>query len=254
MPQFTSHDGIEIAYYEWGTPGPLPPVLLHHGFISNATSNWVTPGVVRALTDTGRQVVALDARGHGASDKPHDPGRYGEDTMAQDLRQLIDLLGVAQVDLVGYSMGAVVALIAASQDARIRRLVVGGVGGGLVEPGAWDRRRTFMTAVAAALRAADPSTIPDPVAQAFRAFADYVGGDREALAACAAAVHVTDIPLNRITAPTLVIAGDSDPIAARPEVLAAAIPNARVVILPGDHLAVVRNSRFAPAIVEFLAG
>jgi pimeloyl-ACP methyl ester carboxylesterase len=254
MARFTSRDGIEIAYYEWGTPGPLPPVLLHHGFISNAASNWVTPGVVSALTTAGRQVVALDARGHGASDTPHDPGMYGEDKMAQDLRQLIDRLGAAQVDLVGYSMGAIVALIAASQDTRIRRLVVGGVGGGLVEPGAPDRRRALMTAVAAALRTPDPATITDPLAQAFRAFADFVGGDREALAAQAASVHPTQIPLDRITAPTLVIAGDSDPLAVRPEVLAAAIPNARVLILPGDHLGVVRNPRFAPAIVEFLAG
>src|ERR1035438_9843763 len=116
----------------WGAAGALPPVFLHHGFIANADINWVRPGIVAALTNAGRQVVALDARGHGSSDKPHDPSYYGEEKMARDLRQLFDSIGAVRVDLVGYSMGAIVSLIAASQDERIRRLVVGGVGSGVV--------------------------------------------------------------------------------------------------------------------------
>src|SRR5260370_37363515 len=142
MPRLSSLDGNKISYQEWGAAGTLPPVLLHHGFLSNATSNWVTPGVVAALSDAGRQVIALDARGHGASGKPHDPSVYGEGKMAQDLRQLVDVAGAAQVDLVGYSMGALVALLAASQDARIHRLVVGGIGAGVLDLGGWESRRT----------------------------------------------------------------------------------------------------------------
>jgi pimeloyl-ACP methyl ester carboxylesterase len=253
MPYFTTRDGLEIAYHVWGTPGPRPPVLLHHGYISNTTNNWVTPGVVSALTDAGRQVVALDARGHGASSKPHDPRWYGEDKMAQDVSQLIDRLGASQVDLVGYSMGAFVALIVASQDARIRRLVIGGVGGSLVGRDALEQRRATLPVIAAALRTPDPATTTNPAVQAFRAFADYVGGDREALAACAEGGIATPIPFDRIAAPTLLIVGDSDILAAAPEALAAAIPHAQVLILSGDHLGAVRNSRFAPAIVEFVA-
>jgi pimeloyl-ACP methyl ester carboxylesterase len=82
---------------------------------------------------------------------------------------------------------------------------------------------------------------------------DRVGADREALAAHASTVRSIQIPLNQITAPTLVIAGDNDAFAARPEVLAASIPNARFLLLPGDHLSVVPTSQFASAIVEFLA-
>ncbi len=202
MDRFTSFDGVEIAYQTWGTAGPLPPVILHHGFIVDATINWVRPGVVTALTNAGRHVVALDARGHGASSKPHDPSFYGEEKMVQDLRHLFTLVGATSIDLVGYSMGAIVSLIAASQDARIRRLVVGGVG----------------------------------------AFAAHV-----------VSLHESHISLNRITAPTLVIAGDNDPVAVRPELLASSISNARVLLLPGDHLSVVSTPRFASAIVEFLA-
>ncbi|HEX6817462.1 MAG TPA: alpha/beta hydrolase [Ktedonobacterales bacterium] len=256
MQSFTASDGTRIAYDEWGRETGdtgLPPVVLHHGFIANANLNWVGPGVVNALTSAGRRVVALDARGHGASDKPHDASFYGEERMAADLRQLFDILGAPQVDLVGYSMGALVSLVVASQDARVRRLVVGGVGAGAAEAGGVSSRVLSRDAIAAALLAKDPASISDPVGALFRSFAERVGGDREALAASAAAHHVTSIPLAQITAPTLVIAGRQDQLAARPEVLANAIPNARLKLIPGDHLAAVLDPQFAPSIVEFLA-
>lgn len=259
MQSFMASDGTRIAYDEWGREAAntgLPPVVLHHGFIANATLNWVGPGVVSALTRAGRHVVALDARGHGASDKPHDPSFYGEERMAADVRQLIDILGTPQVDLVGYSMGALVSLVVASQDrqdARVRRLVVGGVGAGATETGGVNSSLLSREAVAAALLAENPADIADPAGALFRRFADRVGGDREALAASAAARHITGIPLAQITAPTLVIAGTEDQLAARPEVLASAIPNARLKRIPGDHLAAVLDPQFAPAIVAFLA-
>jgi pimeloyl-ACP methyl ester carboxylesterase len=253
MERFTAFDGIEIAYQAWGTAGTLPPVLLHHGFIANANINWVQPGIVAALTDAGRQVVALDARGHGASNKPHDPSFYGEEKMARDLRQLFDIVGAPRIDLVGYSMGAIVSLIAASQDERIRRLVVGGVGAGVVERGGVDTRTISGATLVNAMRVQDPNTITDPTARAFRAYADLVGGDREALAAQAVSRHASSIPLHQIKAPTLLITGDNDPLAARPEILASSIPDAQTLLLPGDHLTIVRDPRFASAIVEFLA-
>src|SRR5215469_1926826 len=167
MPKFTSVDGLEIAYQTWGDTGPLPAVLLHHGFIANTDINWVRPGIVEALTRAGRQVVALDARGHGASGKPYNPAFYGEDKMARDLMQLIDLVvgeerGQSVVDLAGYSMGAIVSLITASQDTRIRRLVVGGVGAGIVEQDGLDTRAAASGRIVSALRAPDPGGIDQP--------------------------------------------------------------------------------------------
>ncbi|MDQ2903127.1 MAG: alpha/beta hydrolase [Chloroflexota bacterium] len=253
MERFTSFDGIEIAYQVWGTGGTLPLIFLHHGFIANANINWVQPGIVAALTNAGRQVVALDARGHGESDKPHDPSFYGEEKMAQDLRQLFDIMRATHVDLVGYSMGAIVSLITASQDEHIRRLVVGGVGAGVVNRGGVNTRTLSGAALADAMHVQDADTITDPTARAFRAYADRVGGDREALAAQAVSRHASHIPLNQIKAPTLLITGDNDQLAARPEILASAISDAQTLLLPGDHLSIVRLPRFASAIVEFLA-
>src|SRR3954467_11335483 len=106
MPKFRSDDGTEIYYRCWGT-GQEIPVVLHHGFVADSELDWVASGVVADLVAGGRTVVAPDARGHGRSGKPHDPGYYGEARMARDLSLLIDELGVRAVDLVGYSMGAV---------------------------------------------------------------------------------------------------------------------------------------------------
>ena len=256
MPRFSSFDGIEITYQEWEADAEsalLPPVVLHHGFIADANLNWVGPGVIEALVRAGRRVLALDARGHGASEKPHDPSFYGEEKMAADLRRLFDLSGAPQVDLVGYSMGGAVSLLTASQDARVRRLVVGGVGARLVERSGLDSRAAARGAIASALRASDAASIQDPIAVRFRALADYVGTDREALAACAEASFSSTIPFSQITAPTLVLVGDEDAIAERPEVLAAAIPHSQLRVITGDHLSAVTNPAFAPAIVEFLA-
>lgn len=262
MPRFSSFDGTEIMYQEWGTDAAdatpaarMPPVVLHHGFIADANLNWVAPGVVAALVRAGRRVLALDARGHGASGKPHDPSFYGEDKMAADLRRLFDLTRAPQIDLAGYSMGAIVSLLTASQDARVRRLVVGGVGGGLVERQGLVASQATPAArgsIAAALRAPDAASIQNPIAMRFRALADRVGTDREALAACAEASFTSTIPFDQITAPTLVLVGDADPLATRPEALAAAIPQAQLRVIAGDHLSAVLNPAFAPAIVDFL--
>ncbi|MGI8331996.1 alpha/beta fold hydrolase [Actinomadura scrupuli] len=254
MNRLSSFDGTSLAYRVWDGDSALPPVVLHHGFVVDTEVNWVITGIVDALRAAGRTVVGLDARGHGASGKPHDPQRYGEETMARDLVLLLDVLGAPEVHLVGYSMGAVVSLVAASRDPRITRLVVGGVGAGIVEVGGVDTRAMPLGAVIAALTADEPSALDDPGAAGFRALADGTGADRAALAAHAAAVRPLDIPLAAISAPTLVLAGDADPLAARPEVLAAAIPGARLALVPGDHLTAVPEPRFAASIVEFLAG
>ena len=251
---YRSWDQIEIAYQEWGEETESVPVVLHHGFIANAEANWVATGVVEALLGAGRRVIAPDARGHGRSEKPHDPGRYGEQRMARDLAVLFELIGASQIDLVGYSMGAVVSLIFASEGDRVRRLVLGGVGSGIIECGGVDRRAVPNEAIVEALEAADPAQIPEPGAAAFRTLADALDGDRKALAAQARAVFRGEIALQRIAAPTLVLAGEADPLAIRPEVLAEAIPEARLRILSGDHVGAIADPGFKQSIVEFLAG
>jgi pimeloyl-ACP methyl ester carboxylesterase len=253
---FKTWDGLEIAYQEWGEvqTGGLPPVVLHHGFVASADANWVATGVVDALTTAGRRVIAADARGHGRSEKPHDPDRYGEDRMARDLAVLLDTIDAQQIDLVGYSMGAIVSLIFASTEERVRRLVIGGVGSGVIECGGVDRRAVPNDAIIQALSADDPSSLEvAPAAVAFRQLADALGSDREALVAQASSIHRGGVALERILAPTLLLTGDTDPLAIRPQVLADAIPEATLKMLTGNHIEALGDPRFRQSIVNFLA-
>ncbi|WNV74672.1 alpha/beta fold hydrolase [Geodermatophilus sp. DSM 44513] len=245
-------DGVEVAVHRWGVPGDRPPVYLQHGFVADTRLNWVGTGTVRVLLSAGREVVGVDARGHGRSDKPHDPAAYGELRMADDLRRVADALGHDCLDLAGYSMGATVAMLTAATDRRVRRLVVGGAGAAFVEPGSAEHHRVLMAGLATALETADVTEVRDPATVAFRRMADALGADRWALAAHARAVHTRAVDLAAITAPTLVLTGDADPLAGRPEALAAAIPGARVTLVPGDHSTALRTPAFAAALTDFL--
>ena len=82
-----SSDGVRIAY---DVHGEGEPVLLVHGFASSAAVNWGSTGWIDLLKKAGRQVIALDNRGHGASEKLYDPALYDASTMAEDLRRLED--------------------------------------------------------------------------------------------------------------------------------------------------------------------
>src|SRR5262245_63969132 len=252
VQRFEAQDGIHIAYRQWNAQAKGIPVVLHHGFAADGALNWEAPGVVAALVEAGRWVVAIDARGHGSSDKPHDPARYGEATMARDLMALADRLGVDRYDLVGYSMGGIVSVLVAAQDVRVRRLVVGGIGAAVVELGGVDTRALPNLELAAGLEAADADSVAHPAAKAFRAFAELLRGDLLALAAQARSLNHSPIALQRIAVPTLVLAGESDPLAERPEVLARAIPGAELRLLQGDHLGAINDPAFIASIRDFV--
>jgi len=254
MESFESWDGLRIAYSHYGrAETDQPRVVLHHGFAASGHLNWVLPGVVDALVRAGRRVTTIDARGHGDSEKPHNSERYGEVNMSKDLVGLFDHLGEPAYDLVGYSMGAVVALITAVKEPRIRRLVIGGVGAGVVECGGVDARVLPPEAIAEALGTDDPRSIRHPGARAMRALADHSGADRRALQAQCSAVHREPIALSAIMVPTLLLAGDDDPLAQRPEVLAGAINDARTVMVRGGHEEAVADPCFAEQVVRFIA-
>lgn len=248
---FTSFDGTGIAFGRWAGDGSS--VVLHHGFAADAHVNWVRPGIVDRLVDAGFAVIALDARGHGRSDKPHATEAYGEPTMARDVSALADHLGLESYHQVGYSMGGIVSLFVALGDPRVRGLVVGGIGAGVVEVGGLDTREIRREAIAEALLDDDPDGVPSPAAARFRAFAESTGADLVALAACARAAFQSRVAPEGITAPTLVVAGERDDLARRPEVLAGAIAGAELRVVPGDHLGAVGQPALAEAIVSFLA-
>lgn len=252
LENFVADDGIRVSFYRWGIDDSYVPVVLHHGFAASTDTNWMATGVIGALLKADRSVISIDARGHGHSEKPHDADYYGEARMARDLRGLLGQLGVKEFDLFGYSMGAIVSLIVASEDNRVRKLLVGGIGEGVLATGGVDLRVMDREAVVAALLTDDPTTISAPGVAAFRAFAESTGSDLKALAAQASRMFDQTIELKRIAAETLVLAGDKDALARHPEKLAAAIPRAHAISVPGDHLGVTREPGFIAAAIEFL--
>jgi pimeloyl-ACP methyl ester carboxylesterase len=246
MPYFT-HEGIEIAFLD---EGEGEPIVLVHGFASNKEVNWVLPGWVTTLTRAGRRVIALDNRGHGASSKLYDPTVYHMDIMAGDVRALLDHLGLSRADVMGYSMGArIAAVLALADPQRARSVVLGGVGIRAVESGG------VPETIADALEAPALADVTDPTAHQFRSFAEQTRSDLRALAACLRGSRQTlsRAEVGRISAPVLVAVGSKDPIAGSPEELAALIPGAQALPIPGrDHMLAVGDKTFKAGVLEFL--
>lgn len=245
-------DGVVLRarWWEPERPSDLPVVVLQHGFAVESLITWRATGIVGALLEDGRRVLAPDARGHGRSDAPHQRTAYGEQQMADDLRGLCESRGLAAVDLVGYSMGSVVALLAATGP-WVRRLALGGVGASLVREGGVDGAELEPDRVQEVLLVDEPGDA-DPASQGLRQLTDVLGTDRLALAAVAAALHRGTLPLADVHAPTLVFAGLEDPYARDPEVLVDALPDARLLALAGDHLTALGDPTLGPTLVSFL--
>ncbi|MGA5194163.1 alpha/beta fold hydrolase [Streptomyces exfoliatus] len=118
----TSFDGLRIAFETAGCGAPL---VLLHGFFGDR-STWWSAGHVEALADLYRLVV-IDARGHGASDAPHDVDSYRISRQVDDVLAVLDALGIDQAAVWGASMGGIVGLnMLACHPERVAALVVGG--------------------------------------------------------------------------------------------------------------------------------
>ncbi|WP_428670477.1 alpha/beta fold hydrolase [Roseibium sp.] len=246
MPQFEA-DGVKIAYLD---EGEGDPILLIHGFASNKQVNWQYPGWVDLLVKDGRRVIAIDNRGHGDSQKFHDPDAYGAPIMAEDARRLLDHLDVERADVMGYSMGArISAFLTLNHPDRVRRAVFSGLGYGMIT-GIGDPEP-----IAAALETDRIQDIGDRAGRAFRAFAEQTGSDRLALAACmrSSRQKISEEDVKRIDRPVLVAVGTKDDIAGSPHKLAELIPHAEVLEIPGrDHMVAVGDKVHKQGVLAFL--
>lgn len=120
--EFFDSNGVRIRYVEAGNG---EPVILVHGFSVDLDSMWRDTGVIATLAREFR-VIAMDARGHGKSGKPYDPGSYGL-AMVDDVRRLLDHLKIESAHIVGYSMGGgIVGKFAVLHPHRVRTLTFGG--------------------------------------------------------------------------------------------------------------------------------
>jgi pimeloyl-ACP methyl ester carboxylesterase len=239
LQRFRTFDGILLAYQAWGDG---PEVILLHGFMVDGRINWVDAGLIEPLVAEGRRVIALDARGHGRSDKPHDPRAYAKRAMARDVVALIDSLGATGAVLIGYSMGGYTALEAAMLDARVSAVAACGVG---IESDEDHKANSEIT------RELTAETAPSD--SFYRDFADRVGADRFAMAARLQGAVLPQIrpeDAARIDVPTHIINGADDVHDATR--LAALCPRATAVTVQGDHISAVRDPSFRNALLTFL--
>jgi len=249
MEQFArASDGIKLAYE---IVGEGRPIVLVHGFASDRKQNWQNVGWYETLTGAGFRVVAMDCRGHGASDKPHDDGAYGY-KMVSDIVSVMDAAKLTRADVMGYSMGGILTVgLLMTRGERVSRAIVAGIGE------TYFASRSHRKGIAAALRASDPSTITDPTEKAFRAFASQGGKDLLALAACMSADRTmyTREQLGRCATPVLVVDGENDVQSGKPEPLAQAFAHGRAVVVPRrDHMTAVGDRIYKEAVLEFLQG
>ncbi|GGF67096.1 3-oxoadipate enol-lactonase [Azorhizobium oxalatiphilum] len=254
---------LEIAgerfHFRIDGPDSAPPLVLGH---SLGTTLELFDRVVPALSQRFR-VIRFDFRGHGGSTAPD--AVHGMGDLGRDLINLLDGLKLGAVDFCGLSLGGMVGQwMAIHAPRRLKRLVLSNTTAYAGPPRIWEARikavrRTGTEPVADAVieswfSADVRARMPDEVA---KIRAQIVATPAVGYAATSCAMRDMDFraDLARITTPTLVIVSDDDrstpPVWG--EAVAAGIPGAKLVRLPGGHLSVVEQPEtFSAAVLDFL--
>ncbi|MGQ0735366.1 MAG: alpha/beta fold hydrolase [Acidobacteriota bacterium] len=240
--KFFDANGVRLRYVEKGAG---EPVVLLHG-VGGSLQSWVDSGVFDKLAESYR-VIAFDARGHGRSDKPHDPAKYGRE-MPTDVVRLLDHLGIKQAHIAGYSMGAGTTsqLLTMHPERFLTATLAAGAGrfdwtpedARLAEQEATEREKECVSRTLMARLAppnAPKATEAEIAKRSAACFADKTQ-DPRAIAAVTRARRETVISADRaaaVTVPTLGIAGTLDPALASLERLKQIRPSLHLVKVEG---------------------
>jgi pimeloyl-ACP methyl ester carboxylesterase len=245
MP-YVTNQGIGI-YYE--VEGSGPPLVLAHG-ISGSLEDWREVGWVEALRDR-YQLVLVDARGHGRSDKPHEPGAYRHVDRAMDHLEVMDDLSLQKAHFFGFSMGGQVCLaVGIHAPERCLSLVMGGTeffsrdvrpaGDNLPTPKPFDGLPEGKNPIDQLLAKGGEDWVAF-----FEANMDVspsmkqrlVNNDFEAVIAQRTAMHERGLAgrLDPVQMPCLVNVGEDEPAYGSGKLLAELLPNAEFVAYPGFH-------------------
>lgn len=243
--RFASFDGCELAWHELGTGRP---VLLLHGYLSNAMINWVRYGHAGRVAAEGFRVIMPDLRAHGDSARPHDPGAYPPDVLADDAFALVEHLGLTDYDLGGYSLGGRTTVRMLARGATPRRALIAGMGySGLTDTAP---RSAHFREVFDRLGTFEKFTPGWNV----EAFLKTTKGDVAALRLVLDSfVDTPPQVIDRMGVPTLVVSGEEDDDNGSVDDLAAALPDATLARVPGGHMSAVTKPELGEAIARFLA-
>ncbi|MCG5261311.1 alpha/beta fold hydrolase [Cupriavidus gilardii] len=255
---FTTSDAQRIAYRLEGVAGR--PVLMLSNSIATDLSMW--DGVMPHLLERFR-VLRYDMRGHGASDVP--AGAYSLDRLGRDALELMDALELERVHFLGLSLGGMVAQwLGVHAPERIDHLVLAHTAAYLGPAADWEPRIQTILAATPSETAdaflgnwfpAEMRERNDPAIRPFREV--LLKTDARGIVGALAAVRDMDMrrTLALIPRPTLVLGGKFDTVtrAEHSEEIAAAIPGAKLVLLPAVHMSNVElREAFLAEIGAFL--
>jgi pimeloyl-ACP methyl ester carboxylesterase len=230
-------NGVDLAY---DIGGAGPPLVLVHGY-TGSSLDWTD--VLGALR-TQATVLVYDHRGHGESTNTGDASTYTLDQLTSDLAGLVDALALTRFDLLGHSMGGMVAMAyATAHQDRLRSLVLMDTAAApfversqMMTEGLELARTQGLDAVLATFAPFVPDT-PQGRRALERMRTSYGQMDREAFVALGEAMAARESvleSLSTITIPTTVMVGELDgPFREPSEAMAAAIPGAELVVIPG---------------------
>ncbi len=266
MP-FVTHGGVRIHYEVEGTGPPL--VLLHGRFVSLEIHRSI--GLVQGLRDRYR-LVLIDARGHGQSDKPHEPESYRTELCVGDVTAVLDDLGVRRSHCFGYSLGGRTCFgLAKYAPGRVKSLVIGGAGGADPDPSHPDVAneqlirvlrlgREAWAARVRAVVAAEMQTAQRPsLVEAFAPMMLASEFDPDALIASMTWDHKEPLGMAEVfphfTMPCFLFVGEADGPFEAAQAASHLIPGARFVSFPGlKHIeTMMRVDLFLTPILGFLS-
>ncbi|MCE4226987.1 alpha/beta hydrolase [Methylobacterium sp. C25] len=273
MPFIAAHDGTQLFFKDWGSGRP---VVLIHGWPLDADM-WEFQQL--ALTEAGLRTVAYDRRGFGRSDQTW--GGYDYDTLADDLKSVLDALDLQDVALVGFSMGGgeIARYMSRHGGARVTRTVLvsavtpymlkaadnpkgvdASVFDGMIA-GLKNDRPNFMATFSKTFFGV--GMLSSPVSSELIQWTGNLAmlASSKATIASVTAFGETDFraDMSAFHVPTLVIHGDADqtvPIDVSGKATAASIPDAELVIYGGAPHAVpfTHAERLNRDLITFLKG
>jgi pimeloyl-ACP methyl ester carboxylesterase len=259
---FFDSAGVRIHYI---VEGKGEPVVLVHGFGANIAVNWGKPGIIQALARS-YQVIALDDRGHGQSEKPHDSDAY-RGQMAEDVIRLMDHLKVRQAHVVGYSLGGFITMtLLATHPERLRSATVAGAGWSAT---GLETYKPMIDRLAESLEqgkglgplvtmlapGGDTPAAGEPIEAANRALLSR--NDPVALAAALRSMFAdqpSEAKLRDNKVPILALVGEQDLMHTWADALARTAPNVELRVISGaNHLSAPMTPEFLTRLQAFLA-
>ena len=232
MP-YVDNLGVKIHYH---VEGNGPSVVIQHG-LTGSLKNWYAYGLVEKLQKDYR-LILVDARGHGLSDKPHDPQDYDLKLRVNDILAVIDDLGVDKAHYLGYSMGGRIGfgIVKYALD-RFRSFVIGGMGADVANTDVPPESRIELLRKGMDAYVADAESKEGPMESGRRE--RLLDNDPEALIAATIAPMGTDgveALLPGLSIPFMLYCGDRDGFFPASKAASEAIPGAEFVTLQGmDH-------------------